>query len=58
MSATLAAAVAPYLGGVLYEWSPVVPFYVIIAATPFLSLTAFARPFKEKHLIIETSAQS
>jgi MFS family permease len=58
MSATLAAAVAPYLGGVLYEWSPVVPFYVIIAATPFLSLTALARPFKEKHLIIETSAQS
>lgn len=58
MSATLAATVAPYLGGVLYTGSPVVPFYVIVAATPILSLVALAKPFKEKHPIIETSAQS
>lgn len=58
MSATLAAAVAPYLGGVLYGWSPAVPFYVIIAATPILSLVALAKPFKEKYPIIETPVQS
>lgn len=56
MSATLAAIVAPYLGGVLYAGSPVVPFYMIIAAAPILSLVALASPFKEKHPIVETSA--
>lgn len=56
MSATLAATAAPYLGGVLYANSPVTPFYVVIAATPILSLVALAKPLKEKHPTIETSA--
>lgn len=49
MSATLAASVAPFVGGLLYEWSPPVPFYVIVAVSPLLALVAFAKPFKEKH---------
>ena len=49
MSATLAATVAPYVGGVLYEQSPLLPFYVVVAFSPLLSLVALARPFKEKH---------
>src|SRR3972149_1348701 len=48
MSATLSAAIAPYIGGVLYEQSLVVPFYVIIVASPLLSLAALTKPFKEK----------
>jgi len=49
LSATLSATVAPYIGGVLYERSPPMPFYVVIAVLPLLSLLALAKPFKEKH---------
>lgn len=54
MSATLSATIAPYIGGVLYEWSPLVPFYVIIAALPVLSVAALTKPFREKQHDTET----
>jgi len=43
----LAAFIAPYLGGLLYEVSPYNPFIVTIVATPLLSVLAFAKPLKE-----------
>ena len=48
MSATLAATAAPFIGGILYEGSRFLPFYIVIAALPLLSLLALAIPFKEK----------
>jgi len=48
MSATLCATFAPYIGGVLYEQSPALPFYVTIAVSPILALVALAQLFKEK----------
>ena len=48
MSATLAATAAPYIGGVLYSWSPYVPFYTVIAASPLLALTALMGSLREK----------
>ena len=45
---TLAAFIAPYLGGILYEASPYTPFYVVIVATLLLSLVAFTKPLKER----------
>ena len=56
MSATLSATVAPYIGGVLYEQSSQVHFYVVIAVLPLLSLLAFAKPFREKHAKTEIPA--
>jgi MFS family permease len=57
MSATLAATVAPYIGGVLYTWSPFVPFYAVIAASPLLALTALVTPLRDKPSTKETSVQ-
>jgi len=48
MLATTAASVAPFIGGVLYEWSPFTPFYIIIGVSPVLSLIALTKPFREK----------
>jgi predicted MFS family arabinose efflux permease len=48
ISATLAAATAPYMGGVLYEQSPLMPFYIIVAVSPFLSLISLTKLFKQK----------
>jgi len=48
MSATLCAAIAPYIGGVLYEQSPVLPFYVTVAVSPIVALVALVQLFKEK----------
>jgi len=48
MSATLAASFAPYVGGVIYESSRYMPFYIIIGVSPLLSLIALTKPFKEK----------
>jgi len=48
MSATIAASIAPFIGGVLYEYSPYVPFYIFIGVSPLLSLIALAKPFKER----------
>jgi MFS family permease len=56
MSATLAATAAPYIGGVLYEGSHNLPFYIVIAALPILSLLALAKPFREKHARKEASS--
>jgi hypothetical protein len=36
----LASFLAPYLGGVLYAFSPQYPFIVAAAAMPFLALLA------------------
>ena len=57
MSATLAATVAPYIGGVLYSWSPYVPFYAVIAASPLLALTALVTPLRDKPSTKEISTQ-
>jgi len=48
MLATMAASVAPFIGGVLYESSPYLPFYIIIGVSPLLSLVALTKPFKEE----------
>jgi len=48
MSATIAASIAPYIGGLLYESSPYIPFYIIIGVSPLLSLIALTKPFKER----------
>jgi len=44
---TLAAFIAPYLGGILYETSWYLPFYLVIAASALLSFVAFSKPLKE-----------
>jgi len=48
MASTMAASVAPYIGGVIYQSSPYVPFYIIIGVSPLLSLIALTKPFKEE----------
>jgi len=48
MSVTAAASIAPYIGGVIYEWSPFTPFYIIIGVSPLLSLVALTKPFREE----------
>jgi len=48
MSATIAASVAPYIGGVIYESSPYLPFYTVTVAVPLLSIIAVTKPFKEE----------
>jgi len=48
MLATMGASVAPFVGGVLYESSPYMPFYIIIGVSPLLSLIALTKPFKEE----------
>lgn len=48
MSATIAASIAPYLGGLIYESSPYLPFYLITAVSPILALIAFTKPLKEQ----------
>jgi len=53
MASTMAASVAPYIGGVIYQSSPYMPFYIIIAVSPALSLIALTKPFKEKNLSIK-----
>jgi len=44
----LAAFLAPYLGGLLYEAWPYYPFFVFIVATLLLSILALARIFEEE----------
>jgi len=43
---TLTAFIAPYLGGILYEVSPPMPFQLVIIATLLLSFLAFVKPLK------------
>jgi len=47
-SSMLAAFLAPYLGGLLYEASPYYPFLVFIVATALLSVLALAKLFEEE----------
>jgi MFS family permease len=56
MSATLAATAAPYIGGVLYEGSRYLPFYIVIAALPLLCLLPLMKSFREKQVREEASS--
>ena len=47
VTATLAAFAAPYLGGVLYESSPYIPFYLAIGIAPLLAILGLTRLFKQ-----------
>ena len=53
MFAASAASIAPFVGGLLYESSPYLPFYLIIGVSPLLALIALSKKFKE-----EKSAQT
>jgi MFS family permease len=53
MSATLAASIAPYIGGVIYASSHYTPFHIVILAIPLLSLVALTKPFREDKQKIE-----
>jgi hypothetical protein len=44
----LAAFLAPYIGGLLYEAWPYTPFLVFIMTTALLSVLALAKPFEEE----------
>jgi hypothetical protein len=44
----MAASLAPYLGGLLYEGWPYNPFLIFIAATAVLFVLALARIFEEE----------
>ena len=57
MSATIAASIAPYIGGVIYESSPYLPFYIITGVTPLLALIAVTKPFKEAPKPIKIEAK-
>jgi len=48
MSATITASIAPYIGGVIYGSSAFVPFYIIIAVSPLLSLIALTKLYREE----------
>jgi MFS family permease len=48
ISATIAASIAPYIGGVIYESSQYLPFYIVTVVSPILALIAFAKPLKEE----------
>ena len=48
MASTMAASVAPYIGGVIYQSSPYMPFYIVIGVLPVLSVIALTKPFKEE----------
>jgi MFS family permease len=48
MLATAAASAAPFIGGVLYGWSPYMPFYILAGVSPLLALIALIKPFKEE----------
>jgi MFS family permease len=54
MSATLAATAAPYIGGVLYEGSRYLPFYIVVAALPLLCVLPLMKSFREKQAKKET----
>jgi MFS family permease len=48
MFAASAASVAPFVGGVLYESSPYLPFYIVIGVSPLLAIIALSQTFKEE----------
>lgn len=46
-AALLAAFLAPYIGSMLYKFSPYLPLYVAVVATPLLAVLALTKPFRE-----------
>jgi MFS family permease len=48
MLATSAASIAPFVGGLLYESSPYLPFYLVIGVSPLLAIIALSKTFKEE----------
>ena len=57
MSATIAASIAPYIGGVIYESSPYLPFYITIGVMPLLALIALTKPLQEAPKPIKIEAK-
>ena len=47
-AALLAAFPSPYIGGILYEYSPYNPFLAAIVATPILAIIALIMVFKQE----------
>jgi DHA1 family multidrug resistance protein-like MFS transporter len=47
-AALLAAFPSPYIGGILYEALPYIPFVVAIVATPILAIIALIMAFKQE----------
>lgn len=48
MLATAASSIAPLIGGLLYESSPYLPFYIVVIVSPILALLALSKTFKEE----------
>jgi MFS family permease len=48
MLAISASSIAPFVGGLLYESSPYLPFYIVVGVSPILALLALSRVFKEE----------
>jgi MFS family permease len=48
MFAASAASIAPLVGGLLYESSPYLPFYLVIGVSPLLAIVALSETFKEE----------
>ena len=48
MFAASAASIAPFVGGLLYESSPYLPFYLVVGVSPILALLALSGVFKEE----------
>jgi MFS family permease len=48
MLAISAASIAPFVGGLLYESSPYLPFYLVAGVSPILALLALSKVFKEE----------
>ena len=56
MLVTAASSIAPLIGGLLYESSPNLPFYIAIVILPILALIALSKTFKEEKPV-QTDAQ-
>jgi len=48
MLAVSTASIAPFVGGLLYESSPYLPFYIVVGVSPVLALVALSKTFKEE----------
>lgn len=48
MLAISASSIAPFVGGLLYESSPYLPFYLVVGVSPILALMALSKMFKEE----------
>jgi MFS family permease len=50
-----AASIAPLVGGLLYEPSPYLPFYLVIGVSPLLAIIALSKTFKEEKSVPTTA---